>query len=50
MAKADPNGDIHVLQISRYLLASNKKNLILRKEEVYPKRIFLSKELKVVAI
>jgi hypothetical protein len=49
--KADLNlvTDRLVLQISRYPLAS-KKNLILSKEEVDQKRIYLSKELKVVAI
>jgi hypothetical protein len=48
MIEVNPNGD--VLEISRYPFASNKENLIVTKEEVFQKRIYLSKELKVVAI
>jgi hypothetical protein len=49
MVETDPNRDKRVLLISRYPLAS-KRNLVVTKEEVNNKRIYLSKELNVVAI
>jgi hypothetical protein len=47
--KNNPSWDKLVLLISRYLLASNMKKWIAVKE-IYEKKIYLTKELKVVAI